>query len=251
MQLLWIVLGLLLNIGGIGVAFYLPVRIKEAYVQHQNSLLDSARAHYLRGAQSFYAGDQPAANKALAGIVQLEGLWRSRNTSRSKVFLAIVAVAVTMIVVEVMRITGWRLMSMGLGKPVEPLGMSDVYVGIAYGICPLLTAIVSYRDGWTKPELLTDCAARLRAILSAQRQVAFPRWTGSLGEKLGPDGLSARDVLGVGRTFTRKELDAARRRLSTTLHPDRHHDATPAERAAQEEAMKRINAAYDLLRHHS
>jgi hypothetical protein len=49
-------------------------------------------------------------------------------------------------------------------------------------------------------------------------------------------------------TFTRRQLAIARRRLVAKLHPDRWHNAAPSMRRACEEALKRVNAAYDRLR---
>ena len=53
----------------------------------------------------------------------------------------------------------------------------------------------------------------------------------------------ARQLLGLGPRFTRKELDRARRRLAAHLHPDRWWNAPPGVRRTHEEAMKRINSA--------
>jgi curved DNA-binding protein CbpA len=52
----------------------------------------------------------------------------------------------------------------------------------------------------------------------------------------------------LGPGFTRRELDAARRRLVRHLHPDHQHGARASVRRAREDALKRINAAYDNLR---
>jgi curved DNA-binding protein CbpA len=64
---------------------------------------------------------------------------------------------------------------------------------------------------------------------------------------LGVDGLSPRQIFGLGPTFTRRELERARRRLAWDLHPDRHRGASLHERKAREDALKRVNAAFDLL----
>ena len=44
------------------------------------------------------------------------------------------------------------------------------------------------------------------------------------------------------------QLDRARRRLVNRLHPDLAHGSAPAIQRAREEALKRVNAAYDPLR---
>jgi len=48
--------------------------------------------------------------------------------------------------------------------------------------------------------------------------------------------------------FTRREQDGARRRLARELHPDRWQQPSPRERHRREEALKRVNAAFDVLR---
>lgn len=60
--------------------------------------------------------------------------------------------------------------------------------------------------------------------------------------------MSPQEIFGLGYHFTRRELDRARRRRVQELHPDRWHTASPKERHAREEALKRVNAAYDLLK---
>ena len=62
------------------------------------------------------------------------------------------------------------------------------------------------------------------------------------------DGLSGRQLFGLSPVFSRRNLDRARRHLVKELHPDLWHDAKPSSRRAREEALKRVNAAYDALR---
>lgn len=62
------------------------------------------------------------------------------------------------------------------------------------------------------------------------------------------DGMTPYEILGFGPTFTRRALDRARSRLARDLHPDRWHKVSPQERGTREEALKRVNAAYDMLR---
>ena len=61
------------------------------------------------------------------------------------------------------------------------------------------------------------------------------------------DGMTPREVFGLGQRFTQSELDKVRRRLVRELHPDRWHHARPEERKAREGAPKRVNAAHDEL----
>lgn len=45
----------------------------------------------------------------------------------------------------------------------------------------------------------------------------------------------------------RRELDKAGRRLERELYPDRWHQASGRERQLYEQALKRVNAAFDTL----
>jgi hypothetical protein len=55
-------------------------------------------------------------------------------------------------------------------------------------------------------------------------------------------------VLGLAYPFSREQLDAARRKLALKLHPDLAVSVTPRTRRSREEKLKRVNAAYDLLK---
>jgi hypothetical protein len=56
------------------------------------------------------------------------------------------------------------------------------------------------------------------------------------------------EVLGVSASATDQEVSAAYHRLAKEFHPDAHPGASQAERLHYEEAMSRINAAYDALK---
>ena len=56
------------------------------------------------------------------------------------------------------------------------------------------------------------------------------------------------DVLGIAPAATPDELKSAYRRLAMRLHPDRHAQDPPAERAQREAALRRLNEAYRVLR---
>ena len=106
--------------------------------------------------------------------------------------------------------------------------------------------MTSYFGEWTPWWAVNDCGDRLERMLNAERHVA----TVSEADAFNPirDDLTPRQIFGLGPDFTRRQLDRARRRLVTQLHPDLAYGAQPAVRRAREEALKRVNAAYDQLR---
>lgn len=55
------------------------------------------------------------------------------------------------------------------------------------------------------------------------------------------------DVLGLDRDATPLQVARAHRRLAKRFHPDRHPGADPADAAAADRAMRRINEAWDVL----
>ncbi len=59
---------------------------------------------------------------------------------------------------------------------------------------------------------------------------------------------SNHEILGLGATYSLRELNLARRKLAKTLHPDRWVRAPAKDRAVAEAAMKSVNIAYEALR---
>jgi hypothetical protein len=62
-----------------------------------------------------------------------------------------------------------------------------------------------------------------------------------------PEGITARELLGLSPGFTKAQLRAAWLRLARELHPDRWSSAGPAVSKMKEAALKRVNAARDEL----
>ncbi len=109
-----------------------------------------------------------------------------------------------------------------------------------------LEAVGGYFSAWRQPWSIDNCGERLRQMLHGPR--ALLRAEGVEDRPPSFDGLSPREIFGLGPAYTHRELDAARRRLVWDLHPDRHPRMQPSERLAREQALKRVNAAYDILR---
>ena len=122
----------------------------------------------------------------------------------------------------------------------------DLPLLLVIGMLGPLHGLYSYFNAWEDWRLIDDCGDRLERILSADRDVAIVSEEGH--PLLFSDGLTPEQIFGLGLGFTRRQLDQARRRLAAQLHPDRRHNAAPLVRRAHEEALKRVNAAYDRLR---
>ena len=97
---------------------------------------------------------------------------------------------------------------------------------------------------------IDNCGDRLWLLMFGPRAVEVALEPGTAGAP-NFDGMTPYEVFGLGLSFTRRALDKARRRLVQELHPDRWHNADPQERKAREEALKGVNAAYDVLRRQS
>ena len=95
-----------------------------------------------------------------------------------------------------------------------------------------------------KPVGAENCGERLSVILSGKRSLEAFRDGSKSNFDL--DGLTPGEVFGLGVTFTRKELDLARRKLVKELR--RWHYGRLKMRTAREMALRRVNVAYDALR---
>jgi hypothetical protein len=63
-----------------------------------------------------------------------------------------------------------------------------------------------------------------------------------------PQVVNYYDVLGVSPNATEREVADAHRHLARQFHPDQHPSASPAERRQFEQAMARINEAYNAIK---
>jgi hypothetical protein len=91
-----------------------------------------------------------------------------------------------------------------------------------------------------------NCGERLTVILSGKQSLEAFRDISKSNFDL--DGLTPGEVFGLGVTFTRKELDLARRKLIKELRSGRWHNGGLKQRTAREMALRRVNVAYDALR---
>ena len=234
---------------GYVIAWYVPIWFRHRHVRAQNRLLDRCRALLIVGSREFEAGDKPAAEAILARIRRLEGLWKLGNAIPFRLSLALWGIAWAIAICVLIRFAGLIVVHYGwTGKILagEKI-LSELWIAWAVSMTAPLYALLGYFDAWKNEWAIENCGDRLWQLLYGPRAVELPPESETTS---GPnfDGMSAREVFGLGYSFTRRDLDMARRRLVKELHPDRWHSASLRERNAREEALKRVNAAYDTLR---
>ena len=110
----------------------------------------------------------------------------------------------------------------------------------------ILHGLIAYFEDWgNNPDAIDDCGDRLESALNAGHAISITHVPNGTAPNI--DGLTAYEIFGVGPLVTRAQLTRIRRRLVRQYHPDRWHNAGPAMHKAAEDAIKRVNAAYDEL----
>ncbi len=226
--------------GGIASAFAIPWLIKSRHIARQNLLIEECRTRFILAVQHLADNDEPAARVLLDEIRAFEARWKWADSITSKVALGGFAILFGTLSGAALRWAPFAVMAIEKGKPLDLVNLAWVA-----GLSAMHT-LFSYFTDWHSPWIVDDCGDRLEALLNAGRGVAaFSKKTKRGRLK---DGLAAREVFGLELVFSQKQLSAARRRLAAQYHPDRWQAAPPGAAKAAEEAMKRINAAYDQLK---
>lgn len=230
------------------LAGLLPFWLRQRHIRSQNRLLDRCRALLMAGAQALERGDRDGAVHLLARIHRIESLWRLGNSRVLRVSLALWAIGMAAALCVLARYLGLTLRHHYWGgrslTHVELL--TNLKVAVAISIVAPLESALSFFMEWQRPWTIDNCGDRLSQLLYGSPEVA----TNRAGADETPcfDGLSPREIFSLGPTFTKRELDKARRRLIWELHPDRQQRISQRERVAREEVLKRVNAAYDALK---
>ncbi|HRN87898.1 MAG TPA: J domain-containing protein [Hyphomicrobium sp.] len=234
---------------GYVVAWYVPIWFKHRHVNAQNRLLDRCRALLILGSRAYEDGDKLGAEAILKRIRRLEGLWKLGNAIPFRLSLALWALAFAVVACVMIRFAGLVVAHYGWkGKVLTSDNLaSELGIALIVSMTAPLYALMGYFDAWKNEWAIENCGDRLWQLLYGPRDVAAASETESV-YGLDFDGMSARELFGLGYRFTRRELDSARRKLVKELHPDRWYSASPRERKSREEALKRVNAAYDSLR---
>jgi hypothetical protein len=229
------------------LAWFIPVWLRQRHLREQNHLLERCRALLMIGVGAFEAGDHDSAKRALQVIRRLETHWRLGDSIFFKVSIAAWAILWACIIIVVLPFAGISLIHYGwTGKLIAPGNLlHDLWVATAICLTAPLYALIGYFEAWANPWAPENCGERLSAILSGERSLEAFRDGSKSNFDL--DGLTPGEVFGLGVTFTRKELDLARRKLLTQLRPDRWNTGGQKARTAREMALRRVNVAYDAL----
>jgi hypothetical protein len=235
---------------GFAFAHWAPVRIKRRHVKAQDRLIERCRAHYLLALERLRLGQEEDARDLLARIRRLERHWRFGNSAAYRVALAGYAVWVGYVGNALLRAGG--IVTAGLLGPAAggftvEWAWDDIFLFAIISASGAVWALSSYLGPWTQPWIVDDCGDRLERRLNAGS--ALSNYTEQSAASL--DGLSPKELFGLGYGFSLRELKAARRRLATKFHPDLWSSATLLQRRAAEAAMQHVNAAYDELKGHA
>jgi hypothetical protein len=235
-------------IGSLFVVMIVPGMMKRAHVRRQNRLLERCRALYVLAVEAVGLGDDATARGYLKRIRRIESHWRFGNSWPYRIAFAFWAIGVAAAAYMLLRAGVAVLVGLASLPNEDHMRRISEAVPVFLFLAALgaMHGMAAFFSAWTDRRLVDDCGDRLERILNAGCHVAIvseeDEWR-RFGDCLTPE-----QILGLGLTFTRRQLDRARRRLVAKLHPDRWHSAGPAVRRAREEALKRVNAAYDLLR---
>ena len=227
--------------------------IRSLFVRRQKRLLEECRRIFILGVQALSNGEQVHTRKSLDEIRVLEARWRYGDSTFIRALVVLVAFVAATVAGAVLTLAwlmfvaiewdSWERTLDRWSNLRHSLADYRFYVfflihGALFGLAAVL--------GWPKHVEVDDCGDRLQAFIDSPRGVT-PFREEQRAARWSLDGLDAFQVLGLSKQFSRKQLDAARRRLAKEFHPDKWLGASAAMRSAAEAAMKRVNAAYDEL----
>lgn len=232
---------------GYASALSIPIWFKRDHDRSQNRLLDRCRVLLVLGSRAVEEGRREAAEAFLTRIRRLERLWHYGSSIQYRVVLALWAIGCGVVASVLARFV-CLLLAAGMkgGEVTANDFASELEFAIILSIAAPLHALLAYFTEWGNPDAIRNCGDRLWQILHGPKGLAAsPKKKPKGRRKLA--GLNPRQIFGLGNSYTRKELDKARRDLARALHPDLFQNISEDERAAREEELKNVNAAYDEL----
>ncbi len=235
------------------LVYWVVARQKAKHVRAQNRLLERCRALFLVGTRHIERDDAASTEAILQRIRRIEAVWRFGNSPLVRAAVSLKAVAMATVCVAVVRFAPTLLSPEQQGAPFRPrtsdwLEKEVLLFLWAFVALPLIHALIANMlHDWSTLEFIDDCGDRLERLLRSPRTVAVAAKPERRASRRPLDGLTAHEILGVGRSYTRAEIKTARNRMAARFHPDVWATSSAADRIANEEAMKRVNAAYDEL----
>jgi hypothetical protein len=232
-------------------ALLAPAWMLVSHAKIQNRLLKRCARLYSAAIEACESNDEKTAREKLARIRRVEARWRLGSGIACQIALGLYVIGVAFLASLALRQFSWTLQDLADGRlTVAPgrLGLfpSDFVMGAGEALCSCAYYWGSLHWSYSMAVGTADWGDRLEQHLNAANSAA-PKEEASASGPLS-DHLLLHQVFGLGPVFTRAELNRARRRLVKELHPDLCQDAKPSTRCAREDALKRINAAYDSLR---
>lgn len=218
--------------------------------------MQHCRLLYLLATNAYEAGTRDLAERVLPQIRAIEAEW-ARASSKTNIFaiksLAGIAAAVVLVWSYIAMLgwlgshQGWWTIEWSIEGIRRLVREAPIFATILFSALLGLGFFYSFVNDFE--HLIDDCGDRLEHILRQPTNVELASAAHTSGfDAL--DGLNAREVLGLGTIFSRRELDTARRRMAIYYHPDKWRGKGKALEKAATDAMVRINAAYDELRLH-
>jgi hypothetical protein len=169
------------------------------------------------------------------------------NAVPFRISLAVWAIAWGIVACIAVRFLGFSVARYENGEVLTAAEfLSDIPSTISISLTAPLWALMGYSNNWVNPWAIDNCGDRLWQLMFGPRAVEIAPEEVKINVP-DFDGMTPREVFGLGLHCTRRELNKARRRLVQELHPDRWQSARPEQRKAREEALKRVNAAHDAL----
>jgi hypothetical protein len=229
--------------------FRLAARCHGAPAPPADYLLDKIRAQYVIATTLLMEGDAAQARERLAAIRKLEVHWRLG----AHPVIRCAHIAYAAITNFGIAFAG-QLLHYHIQSTQKPTSFGDtmqfmldkpsalwtaVSVALFFSLMALPDAIRVHGRAWS--EFYGD---NLKAALNAGRGVERAEHHDIPPL---PEGITARELLGLSPGFTKAQLRASWLRLARELHPDRWSSAGPAVRNMKEAALKRVNAARDEL----
>lgn len=235
-------LGFLPLMASLAVLVFLPDGTAALHHRRQMLVIDRCRELYLEGTQALLQGNEAFARERLTAIEKLEARWRYWRS-----WLGVSTVAVASGLLFGVLWGGLRALALYLGVgngywPGDPIAMAveQLQYCVPLGFLLVVVNVQKFRP-WFE---IVNFAERLRKLIYAGRDIVANK-RGKARTTL--DGLNARQVLGLAIPYTADDVRKAWRKLAAKYHPDRHMQASKAQRRAMEAAFERATAARDEL----